>query len=66
MIGKQSPSQRYVCLKIILGAMGILWVTLGQINIIKECNIDIQSQNFDELIKGLFLVLLRRKIMYYL
>lgn len=46
--------------------MGILWVTLGQINIIKECNMDIQSQNFDELIKGLFLVLLRRKIIYYL
>lgn len=46
--------------------MGILWVTLGQINIIKKCNIDIQSENFGDLIKALFLVLLRRKIMYYL
>lgn len=46
--------------------MGILWITLGQITIIKKCNIDIQSENFGDLIKALFLVLLRRKIIYYL
>jgi hypothetical protein len=46
--------------------MEILWVTLGKINIVKKCNIDIQSLTFGELIKTLFLVLLRRKIIYYL
>lgn len=65
-IGKQSPSQWNVCLKIVLGSVGILWVTLGQINIIKKRNIDIQSLDFGELIKALFLVLFRRKIIYYL
>lgn len=46
--------------------MGILWITLGRITIIKKYNIDIQSENFGDLIKALFLVLLRRKIIYYL
>jgi hypothetical protein len=46
--------------------MGILWITLGRITVIKKYNIDIQSENFGDLIKALFLVLLRRKIIYYL
>lgn len=46
--------------------MEILWVTLGSTNIVKKCNIDIQYFSFSELIKTLFLVLLRRKIIYYL